>query len=67
MCGRFALYAEPAEVARFLPAAIPGGVKWLNCGLEGLAELEGQLKPAEGHPGAGSPNDGAYLLELNCE
>ena len=47
MCGRFALYAKPAKVARFLQAAIPEGVKWLSSGLENLDELQGLLKPAK--------------------
>ncbi len=47
MCGRFALYAEPAKVARFLQAVTPQSVKWLNPGLENLGELQGLLRPAK--------------------
>ncbi len=73
MCGRFALYAEPAKVARFLQGRTPRGRQVAQLGLENLDELQGQLKPAEGtfdpvsKDVQGSPNDGAYLPELNCE
>ena len=76
MCGRFALYTEPAKVARFLQAATPQGVKWLNPGLENLDELQGLLKPAkkgtlEHYPVSKDvgkvTNNGECLLELNSE
>ena len=76
MCGRFALYTEPAKVARFIHAVTPQGVKWPSPGLENLDELQGLLKPAkkgmlEHYPVSKDvgkvTNDGEYLLELNSE
>ena len=74
MCGRFALYAESAKVARFLQGPTPQGVKWLNSRLENLDELQGLLEPA--NEGTLDPvskdvrkvtNDGEYLPELDSE
>ena len=74
MCGRFALYAKSAKVARFLQGPTPQGVKWLNSGLGNLDELQGLLKPAK--DGTFDPvskdvrkvtNDAEYPPELASE
>jgi putative SOS response-associated peptidase YedK len=76
MCGRFALYTEPAKVARFIQAVTPLSVKWLNPGLENLEEMQGLLRPAKKGTLEHDPisrdvgkvtNDGEYLLALNSE
>ena len=76
MCGRFALYAEPAKAARFIQAVTPLSIKWLNPGLGNLDELQGLLRPAKKGGLEHDPfsrdvgkvtNDGEYLLELNSE
>jgi putative SOS response-associated peptidase YedK len=74
MCGRFALYAESAKVARFLQGSTPQGVKWLSTESENHDEKQGLLKPANG--GTLDPvskevakvtNDGDNQLDLDIE
>jgi hypothetical protein len=77
MCGgRFALYTEPAMVARFLQAVTAQGIECLNPGSENLDELQELLKPAKKGMLVHYPvsndvgkvtNRGKYLLELNSE